>query len=181
MTDFQFDVPSHKFLGEHILEMGACNTSHIDQALKLQQQNGGLFGSILVSHGIITNKDLALALSAQQALPYVNLLEGPTFEGQDHNNELLGLMPDSFWWSHQMLPLSIEGSVLKIAAVDATLPKISELQAVTGYNIEIFVTGYRDLCAALVRRYSIDIDNRSCSALSMTRPKESAHLIMFRH
>lgn len=172
------DVYSSKLLGEYLFEMGYCNANHIDDALKLQKQNGGLFGSILVSSGVITYKDLAIALSAQKAFPFINLLEVPIAENQ--NKELLALNSDSYWWSNQMIPLSNDKSILKIAVVNPNSPAIEELRVNTGLEIEVYITGYRDIYAAILHRYSKDIDNRSCSTLSNTRPQDSAHLILLR-
>ena len=54
-----------KRIGELLFERSKLETSHLQRALRLQQDSGERLGSLLVRLGMIGERDLAEALAAQ--------------------------------------------------------------------------------------------------------------------
>lgn len=164
-------------IGEILVASGQCAQASVFDALALQKRFGGQLGDILVGMGAVTGHSVASALSEQHNIPHVSLIAGPSHPDQDHDVELLHLMPERFWWDNLIVPLSIsDDGPLVVAAVD---PKnraaIEQLHSSLRRPIEVHVTAYRDVRSALLRRYSEMISHRSRALLSLERPHDSAH------
>jgi type IV pilus assembly protein PilB len=56
---------SAQLLGEVLIQKGVITKQILDNALELQQHEGGLLGMILLSGGYISEKNLIEALAAQ--------------------------------------------------------------------------------------------------------------------
>jgi len=52
-------------LGEMLVENGVISREQMDQALEIQERDGGLIGIILVSEGMITEQTLVEYLALQ--------------------------------------------------------------------------------------------------------------------
>lgn len=64
---------THKRLGDILRDMGVVNTTQLMRALKLQKEQSGLLGDILLSRGWITHDDLMEALSRQFRAPFLTM------------------------------------------------------------------------------------------------------------
>jgi len=87
----------------------------------LQGKQGSRLGELLVEQGKITAKDLAMTLSQQMGVPFVNLDE---FKLQP---EALKLIPESLARKHSVLPLAITDSSLQVAMVNPNDVHVLEL------------------------------------------------------
>ncbi len=60
-----------KRLGEILIERGKLDAAGLDRALRLQQESGEKLGALLVTLGVVAQRDVAEALAAQLGLPLV--------------------------------------------------------------------------------------------------------------
>ncbi len=63
--------PARKRIGEILIERGRLDAAGLDRALRMQQETGEKIGSLLVTLGIVAQRDVAEALAAQLELPLV--------------------------------------------------------------------------------------------------------------
>jgi len=65
-------LSQRKRIGEVLKELGFITDEHIEIARKIQQFRRQKLGEILISSGFISPKELAMALSCQSCMPYVD-------------------------------------------------------------------------------------------------------------
>ena len=73
------DTPVRKRLGEILVERGKLDAGTLERALRLQQESGEKLGALLVTLGVVAQRDVAEALAAQLALPLVDAAGYPEF------------------------------------------------------------------------------------------------------
>lgn len=62
-----------KPLGEILIEEGLLNPESLEKALKIQKEQGGLVGEILIRIGACSEEELVLGLSKQLSIPFIQL------------------------------------------------------------------------------------------------------------
>ena len=62
-----------KTIGQLLLEKGVIKQAHLDEALKIQKEKGGLLGQILAGLGYVTEEQIAQAITVQYGFPYLPL------------------------------------------------------------------------------------------------------------
>lgn len=98
-----------RMLGEILLEEGSINTDQLEMALAEQKRTRNLLGEVLVSLGFATEEMIARAISRQTGIAYIDLPHEPVAPN------LLKLTAEEICRRHRLVPLGIEGSILKIA------------------------------------------------------------------
>jgi len=73
------DTPVRKRLGEILIERGKLDAATLERALRLQQDSGEKLGALLVTLGVVAQRDVAEALAVQLALPLVDVASYPEF------------------------------------------------------------------------------------------------------
>jgi cellulose synthase/poly-beta-1,6-N-acetylglucosamine synthase-like glycosyltransferase len=138
--------------GDLAVELGKVDAATIVEALSYQQRHGGRLGQILAGWKRLTHWDVAEILAAQRGLPIVNLLQ----QGDFWRPRPWHLMPKSFWYEHRLVPLSDDGSTLRVATDDPDNPGLARLGERCGRRIQPVLTGQRDIVHALENQYRED-------------------------
>ena len=73
------DALARKPLGELLIERGKLDAQALERALRLQEGSGEKLGQLLVTLGLVAQRDVAEALAAQLALPLVDASGYPEF------------------------------------------------------------------------------------------------------
>ncbi|MEO8756083.1 MAG: type II secretion system protein GspE, partial [Casimicrobiaceae bacterium] len=73
------DTPVRKRLGEILIERGKLDAATLERALRLQQESGEKLGALLVTLGVVAQRDVAEALAVQLGLPLVDVASYPEF------------------------------------------------------------------------------------------------------
>lgn len=169
-------------LGEILLTWGKAQAHAITDALARQSAEGGRLGALLTSANEVSFLDLAEAMARQFDLPLVDLLQG---EGGHEavaariDVSLFDLMPETFWRSHLIVPIGRRGQRLTVAMFDPSdRGAVEELEATSGMQTRLSVTGYRDVVAALESRYRSEYAERSREDLVRRRPLDSARQLL---
>ncbi len=104
--------PPLKRLGEVLLEEEAITRQQLDDALAVQQREGGFLGQILVKLGYSTQEVVASCLVKQCKIPHLSLLD------YDITKEVLSLVPRETCERYSLLPIDKLGRILTVAMVD---------------------------------------------------------------
>ena len=131
-------------LGELLLKAGKLTARDLDRALSAQQEMGGMLGRVLVRLGVVSETDVAQAISFQCQIPLVASSELP-----ETALELDGLSP-GFLRAHSVFPLRLEDSTLHVAMAmpqDAFIHKA--LRLATGFAVIPYLALESDIEKAL--------------------------------
>ncbi|MFA4984102.1 MAG: GspE/PulE family protein [Candidatus Omnitrophota bacterium] len=138
-------------LGESLLKEGVITQQQLEQAIKLQKQEGGRLGEILIRLGMIKEEQLVIALGKQLNIPYFSL-------GSDLNpaaeQNLIELVPKEFAIRNTVLPLSRHLGSLTVAMFDPLdLILIDNLRKLTGCEVNPVIAAKSDINKAIEKFY----------------------------
>jgi hypothetical protein len=138
-----------KKIGELLIESGAATEAQVRTALGQKRSfgRGHRLGSVMVSMGMITPKQLARVLATQFDLPFVELPDIPP--------EVTTLLSLDFQAEHRIVPFKIEAEGkterLHVAVEDpGDLSLIDELRFQLHKTLRVYVASSDDLDNALV-------------------------------
>ncbi|MBN9331670.1 MAG: type II secretion system protein GspE [Comamonas sp. SCN 67-35] len=131
-------------LGELLVQAGKLTERDLERALSVQQELGGLLGSVLARLGLVSELDIARTLAPQLGVPLVTADDFP-----DLMPEVEGLLPE-FLRANAVCPLGIDGDELRVAmAVPQDPFVLKALHLVTGRVIRPALALEADIAKAL--------------------------------
>ena len=136
-------------LGDLLIKENAITPEQLEQAQKVQRDNGGRLGSALVKLGFLSEPEVTTFVSRQYGIPAVNL------SYYEIDPAVVKLVPYEAAKRYQILPLSRTGSSLTIALVDPTnVFALDDIKFMTGYNVEPVVASESEIQEGIERAYS---------------------------
>jgi type IV pilus assembly protein PilB len=136
-------------LGDLLIKENAITPEQLEQAQKLQRENGGRLGSALVKLGFLKETEVTTFVSRQYGIPAVNLAYC------EIDPAVVKLIPYDAAKRYQILPLSRVGSSLTIALVDPTnVFALDDIKFMTGYNVEPVVASESEIQEGIERAYN---------------------------
>ena len=142
------DAPARKRLGELLIERGKLDSATLERALRLQQESGERLGALLVTLGVVAQRDVAEALSVQLNLPLVDSGSYPEFPILEER------VSSRFLRETRALPLREDETEVALAMADPTDSyTIGAFEMVTGRAVRPMVAIPTELEAALERLY----------------------------
>lgn len=115
------------------------SSQKLEIALGEQKRTGELIGAVLVRMGVITHKELAMALAIQADVPFIPLNNTPI------NPEAFRLVSDETARNFMVVPFGFGEDTLQVAMENPSdIHALDKLRRETGRKIEIFGA---DLCA----------------------------------
>jgi general secretion pathway protein E len=142
------DAPASERLGEILIERGKLDATALERALRLQQDSGEKLGTLLVTLGLVAQRDVAEALSAQLALPLVDASGYPEFPILEER------VSARFLRESRALPVREDETELTLAMADPTdAYTIGAFEMVTGRAVRPVVAIPTELESALERLY----------------------------
>jgi general secretion pathway protein E len=142
------DTVARKRLGEILIERGKLDAATLERALRLQQDSGEKLGQLLVTLGVVAQRDVADALSTQLVLPLVDAASYPEFPILEET------ISTRFLRETRTLPLREDDAEVALAMADPTDDyAINAFQMVTGRTVRPMVAIPTELEAALERLY----------------------------
>ena len=140
-----------RLLGQILKELGLIHEGMVQEALSTQREKGGKIGEILIAMGAITAADLAKALASQAGLPFHDLATQPPAQDAVAKIDLATAR------AFGILPVSLQGKVLKVAIVDpANVAMLADLNFTTGCDIQGVVAEAALIQQGLDRYYRDD-------------------------
>ena len=120
-----------RLLGQILKELGLIHEGMVQEALAVQREKGGRIGEILVAMKCIEPIDVARALASQAGLAFHDLAAVPP--GQ----EAIAKVDLATARAFAVLPVSLQGKVLKVAIADpANAAVLADLGFTTGCEIQ---------------------------------------------
>ncbi|WP_462389311.1 GspE/PulE family protein [Acidovorax sp. Q11] len=127
-------------LGELLVQGGKLTVRDLERALSAQSEMGGMLGRVLVRLGLVSDGDVAQAISKQLGISFVSAQELP-----DSMPEVEGLSPE-FLRAHAIYPLRVEGSDLHVAmAVPQDAFLLKAMQLASGCRIQPYLALESDI------------------------------------
>jgi general secretion pathway protein E len=142
------DTTVRRRLGEILIERGKLDVATLERALRLQQESGERLGALLVTLGVVAQRDVSEALAVQLALPLVDVASYPEFPILEERVSL------RFLREARALPLREDDAEVALAMADPTDEyTIGAFEMVTGRAVRPMVAIPTELEAALERLY----------------------------
>ncbi len=142
------DAPARKRIGELLIERGKLDAATLERALRLQQESGEKLGALLVTLGVVAQRDVAEALAAQLELQLVEVAGYPEFPILEER------VSPRFLRETRALPVREDESEVVLAMADPTdAYTIGAFEMVTGRAVRPMVAIPTELEAALERLY----------------------------
>ena len=136
-------------LGEILVDLGYIDYAQLDDALQLQQRDGGMLGQILVRLGYINADQLAEAQAEQYDVDYEKITVGSA------HPEAIAKVTAAMAKSLKVLPLRVEDGKLVVAIENPLdVDAIDVLQRHTGMYVKVVYTNPDDLFKAIDFHYS---------------------------
>jgi len=137
-----------KRLGDLLVERRLITPGQLEEALKVQEQRGGLLGQILVTLGYATEEAVAQALTAQYGFPYLPLTH------YSIDGDVLQLIPENVARQYCLVPVDRIGDTLTIAMADPLNSKaVEDVSLFTRCSVQVFVSTMSDVIEAIERHY----------------------------
>jgi len=119
-----------KRLGQMLVEAGLLSEQDVVQAAAEAREAGMRLGEYIVQKGLVTAEALALALSTQLGLRFLDLMR------INVQHEATSLVPADVCREHTLIPIETDGrSLLVVMADPGNIQVIEELRSMTGLDI----------------------------------------------
>ena len=139
-----------KLLGESLVEKGVITEEQLRQAEHEARADVKPLRKILTKKGLIGEDDLAVFLSQQFDLPFIDLTNYLI------ESEIIDLVPEVLARKHLLIPILKIGNDLTVAMVEPSdVFVVDELRMKTGLNIEPAVATETEIKKAIDQHYSV--------------------------
>lgn len=137
-----------KQLGELLLERGIINQDQLDKALKVQKEQGGLIGRILVNLGFANEEEIAQAITVQYGFPYLPL------GSYEVNLEAMKLIPQNVAEQYNLIGIDRMGEMLTIAMSNPlNIQAVEDIEMISHSTVQVFVSTMTDISNAIAKYY----------------------------
>ncbi|MEW6425803.1 MAG: ATPase, T2SS/T4P/T4SS family [Bacillota bacterium] len=137
-----------KRLADLLVDAGLIDDAQLQQALRVQQQTGERLGRVLVSLGLVSERDILNVLEMQLGIPQTTLID-------KLNKQLVRTLPEALLRRHKVVPVKREGRCLMVATSDPLdNVAIDDLRLVTGLEIVPVLAGEREIENVLQKTFS---------------------------
>ena len=136
-------------IGQILLKHTSLSQEQLDEALRIQQAEGGMLGEILVRKNLIVPHELMRALCIQLGLRFVEDLKP-----NEVDVKLIAEIPINYAKTKEVIPIALEDGVLQVAVSDPFNEAVQEdLQVLTGYPVSVSVSTSMRIQDAINRVY----------------------------
>ena len=140
-----------RLLGQILKEFGLIHEGMVQEALSVQREKGGRIGEVLLAMKVVEAADVARALASQAGLPFHDLATTPP------QQEAIGKIDLATARAFSVLPVSLQGKVLKVAIADpAGVAMLQDLGFTSGCEIQGVVAEASLITQGLDRYYKED-------------------------
>ncbi|MDI6800938.1 MAG: type IV-A pilus assembly ATPase PilB [Thermodesulfovibrionales bacterium] len=135
-------------LGQLLLKARLITENQLNEAIRIQKEDGTRLGSALLKLRYINEDSLITFLSRQYNTPAINIA--------DHkiDTSLLRLIPYELAKKHQLIPISKEGASLRVAITDPSNSfAIDDVRFLTGMKVSVYVASESSIKEAIETNY----------------------------
>ncbi|MFW6140083.1 MAG: type IV-A pilus assembly ATPase PilB [Acidobacteriota bacterium] len=135
-------------LGELLLKEKLLNSEQLKSVEDYQKQNDVAMGSAIISLGLVSEEEMAQALSRQLGYPYINLDQFEVYP------DVINLIPMEISQKYLIMPIHRIRSFLTLAMVDPTdLDVIEDIRFRTGLSIQPVIASESGIVNAIEKYY----------------------------
>lgn len=139
-------MSTYKRLGEILIEKRVIQPSQLEEALRVQAEQGGLLGEILIELGMISPEELAAALATQLNLDFC----APADE--KISDEVLQAITPLQAQNYRVIPLEVGDDWIRVAtAAPHQVLRMDRFQREVGKTVRWAVTTPEQIAKALER------------------------------
>lgn len=143
-------VTLRKRLGHMLVEAGLLSEEDAERAAREAAEAGMRLGDYIVEKGIVTGEALAMTLSLQLGIPFLDLLRVRI------QPEAIALVPADYARSHMLLPIETDGRTLQVVMNDpGNMRVLDELGSMTGLEIRAAVGIPDEIRRAINTQYRV--------------------------
>jgi type IV pilus assembly protein PilB len=143
---------SREKLGQILLNESLITEEQLEKAIEIQKKDGKRLGETLISLGIVTDKDIVIAMAKQLSIPYASYAKGLLKPAE--NQDLAKLVPEEYARRNMLLPVSKHLNSLTVAFMDPLdLIAIDNLKRMTNCEINPIISTKADLQRAIDEFY----------------------------
>ncbi len=137
-----------KRIGEILLSQKIITQAQLEKALVYQQEHGGLLGQILVALGVVSEEEVALALTVQYGFPFLPL------ENYEIDEAVTHLIPEHVARQYCLIPIDRIGNALTVAMADpSNVQAVDDIELLTRCVVQTFVSTPSDILKAIGHCY----------------------------
>ena len=135
-------------LGEILIQRKKITREQLEAALQAQKEKGGLIGEVLVSLGLLDERDIVVALVTQSGLPYIAVNKYVI------DPQIVRLIPKEVAQKEKVIALDRIGEILSVVMVDPlTEDKKNYLETLTKCRVVTFISTKAEIKEAIARNY----------------------------
>ena len=132
--------PPSRRLGEFLVERKVLSRNDLEEALVVEEKEGVPLAKVLVSRGLVGERDLVAAVAHQMSMPFHD------FDHQPINPMVDRVIPAELARRHLAVAVDIDGNNLIVAMEDPSGAEVIEqLQVATGWTIRPVLAVRSDL------------------------------------
>ncbi len=144
-------------IGRILIKMGLLKREKVHECLKIQQKRHGeiKIGEIFLELGLIDEKQLQIALSAQRGMEYINIINS------DISSDVIDKVPAQMAKTYHIVPIEYnkERNELSVALDNAdNFRATDDLSTLMGFNVTAKLTDPEALEKALTKYYETQQD-----------------------
>jgi general secretion pathway protein E len=131
--------PKRPFIGQILIEKHALAPAQLEEGLRLQREQGGKIGEILIRLKFATEEKVLEALSSQWQLPYL-----PSLDLKEIDPSLIEKVPISFAKRYELLPFKRSGKTVHVATSNPlNLSALDDLRLLLGEPLHVIAVPSR--------------------------------------
>jgi twitching motility protein PilT len=147
-ADKSFMLTPSRQLGEFLVERKVLSRDALEQALIREEKEGTPLASILMSEGLVGERDLVAAVANQMGVEFYD------FERHPINPQVDRLIPAEVARRHAAVAVAIDGTELVVAMEDpGNSEAITAIEAATGWQVRPVVAVRTDLRRLITSMY----------------------------
>jgi type IV pilus assembly protein PilB len=105
-------------IGEILIEMGFVDEAQVQEALELQETEGGKLGDTLIKLGYVAEADVMYAIAEQTGMEVADL------DDTEVEPSVIDMIPKTFAETYRVCPVGSEQGVLVVALADPMNPTV---------------------------------------------------------
>jgi general secretion pathway protein E len=147
--------PKRPLIGQILIEKYSLTPAQLEEGLRLQKEQRGKIGEILVRLKYLTDEAVLEALSSQWQLPYISSLET-----KEIDPTLIEKVPISFAKRYELLPFKRAGNLVHVATSNPlNLSALDDLRLLLGEPLHIIAVPSRVVMNSINQVYERTTDS----------------------
>jgi type II secretion system protein E len=139
-----------QLLGSLLTERGLVSPEDLSRALIEQKRTGEFLGTVLTRMGVVNAEKLLPILAEQTGMPFVHLADVQI------SAEALAKVSAKFASHYRLVPLALEGGVLRVAIADPfDVQTLDELRLLLDCDVQPVLASQRQIEEAIHRHYGV--------------------------